>query len=69
MARKDSKYTSDEAFWREFTEKKKEMEMASKDSKHTSDEAFGREPKINTPQAQQKAIADSKSLTSGKKGK
>lgn len=43
--------------------------MASKDSKLTSDEAFGREPKINTPQAQQKAIAESKSLINGKKDK
>ena len=40
--------------------------MASKDSKFTSDEAFGREPKINTPQAQQKAIADSKNVLPSK---
>ena len=49
--------------------RKREEKMAE-NSKMTGNEAFGNEPKINTPQAQCKAISESKTVLPSKgKGK
>ena len=50
--------------------RKKESKKMAEKSKMTGNEAFGNEPKINTPQAQCKAVSESKTVLPSKgKGK